>query len=155
MRKNLSLWVSLTFLTLVSVTNCTKVNSTIDGELSAQKIQTAIVGSWQFVEKGVEVAMHEGHICPDPQNMAQDKVTYVVQWKKIVSDEKRFFKPNGDYTTYLSTTLSCQGTYKIAESGVLETNTNCENTIGKIDNLPTTYLTIRQGINFFKYQKLD
>ncbi len=153
--KNNFLTLATALFALLIATSCTKQNNSIDDELSTQSIQTAIVGSWQFVEKGVDVAMHDGHICPDPQNMAQNLVTYVVQWEKVASDEKRLFKPNGEYTTYLSSNLSCQGTYKIAESGVLETNTNCENAFGKIDKLPATFLTIKQGVNYFKYQKLD
>ena len=155
MKNNFFPLVTVALFALLSVTSCTKQNNSIDSELSTQNIQTAIVGSWQFVEKGVEVAMHDGHICSDPQNMAQDKVTYVVQWQNVASDEKRQFKPNGDYSTYVKTALTCQGTFKIADSGVLEMNTNCANTIEKIENVPATYLTIKQGSNYFKYLKLD
>ncbi len=155
MKNNLIPLVLVSFLALISVTSCSKVNDTPDSELSAQSIQKAIVGSWQFVGQGVEVAMHDGHICNDPLNMAQDKITYVVQWTDIVSQERRDFKPNGVYNTYLKTALSCQGTYKIDDSGVLEMNTNCENAIGKIEKLPSSSLIIRQGNNYFKYHKLD
>ncbi len=155
MKNNLLPLRSLSFLMLISITSCSKTNDAIDSELTAQNVQTAIVGSWQFVEKGVDVAMHDGHICSDPQNMAQDKITYVVQWEKVASEEKRQFKPNGDYNTYVKTTLTCQGNYKVADSGVLEMNTNCENAISKIEKVPATYLIMRQGNNYFKYLKLD
>ena len=106
MKNNLLLSVSLVVSTILSLTSCSKVNSNTDSEQTSQDIQTAIVGSWQFTEKGIEVAMHDGHICTDPQNMAQDKVTYVVQWEKVASDERRDFKQNGAFNRFLKSVMT-------------------------------------------------
>ena len=157
MKNNFLPLLSLSILMLISISSCSKAdaNDAIDGELTAQNVQAAIVGSWQYVEKGVEVAMHDGHICSDPQTMAQNKVTYVVQLEKIASEEKREFMPNGNYNTYVKASLTCKGNYNIADKGILEMNTNCASTIEKIEQVPATYLTIKQGSHYFKYLKLD
>lgn len=153
--KNNFLPLASALFALLIATNCTKQNNSVDNEFSTQRIQTAIVGSWQFVEKGLDVAMHDGHICPNPQNMAQDKITYVVQWQKAASDEKRNFMQNGNYNSYVESALACQGTYKVSDIGILEMNTNCEQVIGKIEQLPSDFLVIKQGSHYFKYHKLD
>ena len=155
MKNNLLLSVSLVVSTILSLTSCSKVNSNIDSEQTSQDIQTAIVGSWQFTEKGIEVAMHDGHICLDPQNMAQDKVTYVVQWEKVASDERRDFKQNGAYNSYLKSAMTCSGTYTVSIASILEWETNCEKAFAKVEKVSASNLTIKQGANYFKYQKLD
>ncbi len=155
MKNNIILSVSLLFTTILCLTSCTKANSHIDSEQTSQDIQTAIIGSWQFTEKGVEIAMHDGHICPDPQNMPQNQITYVVQWEKVASDERRDFKQNGTFNRYLKSVMICSGTYKVSDAGILEWDTNCDKAFAKVEKIFASSMTIRQGGNYFKYQKLD
>jgi hypothetical protein len=154
MKNNLIFLAMVAFSATMTVTSCTKTDNTSDVQITTD-FQKAIVGSWQIAEKGLGVAMHDGHICPDPENMSADKVTYVVQWEKAASDESRVFEQNRDYKSYVKSTLTCQGAYKISDFGLLEVQTNCENYVAKIEGLTKTALTVRQGSHFFKYQKLD
>jgi hypothetical protein len=153
--------ISLTFafiVFLLGTTSCKKENiiedATLISEQKQQELQTALIGSWQIIEKGVEVAMHEGHICTDPANMAADKITYIVQWNKTALDEKRNFKPNGGYSQY-SESATCQGTYKISKNAVLEVTTNCTNAFARIEELTLTFLTLKEGNTYLKYQKVN
>ena len=155
MKNNLNLSVPFFLLTILCLTNCTKVNTTFDNEQAPKDIQTAIIGSWQVAEKGVEIAMHDGHICPDPQNMPQNQVTYVVQWEKIASDEKRDFKKNGEYNSYLKSAMTCSGTYNLTFANILEWDTNCEKSTAKVEKVTASSMIIKQGSNYYKYQKLD
>jgi hypothetical protein len=145
-------------LSMLGTTSCTKENIEVDttliSEETRQEMQTAIVGSWQFVEKGVEIAMHDGHICNDP-SMAADKISYTTQWGKVSTDEKRTFKPNGNVSLYENATLSCDGTYTISNNGALDIKATCQNAFGKIETLTNTLLIVREGTVFYKFQKLD
>ncbi len=154
MTNNLLFLAMVAFSTTMTVTSCTKTDNTSDVQITSD-FQKAIVGSWQIAEKGVEVAMHDGHICTDPANMPANQITYVVQWQKASSDENRVFEQNSSYKSYLKSTLTCQGVYNISDSGLLEVKTNCDNYISKIEALTKETLTVRQGSNLFKYQKLD
>ena len=156
MKNNFLFFVMVVLTAAMTTTSCTKDNATTPStEQTTLDFPKAIVGTWQIAEKGVEVAMHDGHVCTDPENRAADKITYMVQWEKATSDENQEFKSNGDYNTYQKSTLTCQGSYKISDSGLLEAQTDCDNYIAKIEALTTTILTVRQGSHFFKYQKLD
>ena len=150
MKKIISLACAFVMLTL---TNCSK-DATLVTEQSTQDIKTAIVGSWEFIGKGTEVAMHEGHICSDPENMAADKITYIINWEYTTGDEKQDFKQNGDYHRYRKSAIACQGSYKISEIGILELNTNCQNQSAKIEEVTPIFLTIKEGGSYFKYRKL-
>ena len=138
---------------VLSFTNCTKEQNLT--EPITLDFQTGLVGSWQFVEKGVEVAFHEGHVCNSPMNMSQDKIAYSLRWDNVTSDEKRIFKKNGAYSHYLNKQLTCQGSYKIDENGVLDLTTECQSLSGKVVGLKTNSLIIQEGDNFFKFQKVD
>ncbi len=151
----LSLVTFLAFTFVLGITGCTKTADTTDAtlstELTMREFQTLLIGSWQVVEKGVEIAMHNGHICHDPN--AAGKITYEVYWRNFISDEKRNFKQNGEYSQY-SESATCQGSYKISQTGILEINTNCKNGIEKIETLTPSLLTVKQGSTFFKYRKV-
>ena len=155
MKNNLIVCISLLFSTILCLTSCTKENSAIDSQQKSQGIQTAIIGSWQITEKGFEIAMHEGHICPDPENMPQNQITYVVQWENVAPNERRDFNQNGVFTRYLQSVMICSGTYKVSDAGILEWDTNCDKAFAKVEKISAASMTIRQGGNYFKYQKLD
>lgn len=155
--KNIFRLFVIVALTAIFTVSCTKDNTapSTNTEQTTLDFQKAIIGSWQFAEKGIEVAMHDGHICTDPQNMPAGKITYIVHWAKVVSDENRAFKPNGEYNSYQKSILTCKGVYKISDNGLLESHTNCDDDVAKIEGITPTSLTVRQGTNYFRYQKLD
>jgi hypothetical protein len=155
MKNNLFPFVAVAFLIALTSTSCSKENSTFIQSQKIQDFQKDIIGSWQLVEKGVEVAMHEGHVCTDPQNMAADKVTYVVKWENAVMDEKRDFQSGGNYDCYWTKQLSCKGSYKISNNGVLEVNNNCQNYLEKVETLTITTLIVKEGNLYFKFKKAD
>lgn len=155
MKNNLLLFVVITFFIALTSISCTKQNDALITQQPLQNYQTDIVGSWQLIQKGVEVAMHEGHVCTDPQNMAADKITYVIKWENSVLDEKRDFQPSGNYDCYWAKQLSCKGSYKISNNGVLEVNNNCQNYLEKVETLTTTNLVVKQGNIYFKFKKSD
>lgn len=155
MKNNLLPFISIALLIALTTTSCSKENSAFMTPQKTQDFQNDIIGSWQIVEKGVEVAMHEGHVCTDPQNMAADKITYVVKWDKDIMDEKRDFQPNGNYYCIWTKQLSCTGTYKISNNGVLEVNNNCQNFLEKVETLTTTNLIVKEGNLYFKFKKVD
>lgn len=141
---------------LLGTTSCTKDSSTTDSTLLKEHdIQTALVGSWQFVEKGVELAMHEGHICTDPENMPKDQITYILKWENASIDDNRNFKKNGAYSSYGEATTPCQGTYKVSAIGFLEVQNNCENYVCKIEEVTSQFLTIKQVNLYSKYRRVN
>lgn len=143
-------------LVVVSLSNCTKAEDVILlNKQSTKEMQTAIVGSWLNIEKGVEMTMHDGHICTNSDNNADDKTTIAIKWANTASDEKRHFEQNGDYNSYVKTTLRCQGTYKIAGFGGLHLNTTCQNWSEKIVEVSSTLLIIKEGDSYFKYRKTN
>lgn len=107
-----------------------------------------------MAEKGVEVAIN-GHICHDPANISENKLTYMVHWEKVTSDERQDYKPLGAYSFYFKTILMEQGSYTISDLGLLEVGTNRKNYVAKIEELTNISLILKQGDNYFKYQKLD
>ena len=158
--KNNSFLLVLAYAFLVlNTASCTKENGTVDATLiteqTRQEMQTALVGSWQLVEKGVEMAMHDGHICTDPANMAADKITYMTHWETTQSDEKRTFKSNGTYSNYVNATLNCQGTYTVSNHATLDVSGGCSNTVVRIEALATNLLIVKEGMVSYKYRKLD
>ena len=158
--KNNSLLLVLAYALLVlNTTSCTKENAPVDSTLiteqTRQEMQTALVGSWQLAEKGVEMVMHDGHICTDPANMAADKITYMTHWATADSDEKRTFKPNGTYSNYLNATLNCQGTYTVSNHATLDLVGSCPNAFARIEALAANLLIVKEGTVSFKYRKLD
>lgn len=139
----------------LSLTNCTKESAQSPTEQTTLDFQTAIIGSWQTIAKGVEIEMHDQRACSQMgDNTTSAKTTTVVQWENTAGDEKRNFKQNGDFSQY-SEFATCQGAYKISENGILEVNTNCKNGIEKIEELTSTFLTVRNGHTFFKYRKVN
>ena len=157
MKNNLTLWVTLAFLTLLGVTNCTKVADTTEANIfteqtpqEIQNNQTAIIGSWQFVEKSVDVKVHKctGTILGNMPKL-------MIQWDNATTDEKRDFKQNGDYSRYLKNELTCQGAYKIGDDGALVVQSNCPNFSEIIVGLTTTFLTLREDNTYFKFRKVD
>lgn len=156
MKNNLTLWVLLAFLTLLGVTNCTKEEDTTEANIfteqtpqEIQNNQTAIIGSWQFVEKSVDVKVHT---CPGTVLGNMSKL--MIQWENVTNDEKRDFKQNGAYYQY-SESATCQGSYKISENAVLQVISNCKSLSEKIVGLTSFFLTIKEGDNYFKYRKLN
>ena len=155
MKNSLLSFVAITFFIALTSISCTKQNDALITQQPLQDFRTDIVGSWQLAQKGVEVAMHEGHVCTYPQNMAADKITYVVKWENTTMDEKRDFNSSGDYNCYWAKQLSCKGTYKISNEGDLDINSNCQNNTVKIAGLTTIFLTVKDGNNYFKYRKIN
>ena len=155
MKNSLLSFVAITFFIALTSISCTKQNDALITQQPLQDFRTDIVGSWQLAQKGVEVAMHEGHVCTYPQNMAADKITYVVKWENTTMDEKRDFNSSGDYNCYWAKQLSCKGTYKISNNGVLEVNNNCQNYLEKVETLTTTNLIVKEGNLYFKFKKAD
>lgn len=145
---------------LFGFTNCTKVEDTMDAELFTEQrlsdVKTAIIGSWQIIEKGVEVVMHDEHICSGTANSTTSaNTTTLVKWENATSLEKRDFRQNGDYNQSLTSALTCQGTYKIANNEILDVTTNCQISSEKIAQLTSHFLTVKEGNRFFKYRKLN
>ena len=155
MKNNLLPFIAITFFIALSSISCSKQNDALITQQTLQNYQTDIVGSWQLVQKGIELTMHEGHVCTDPQNMASDKITYVVKWENAAMDEKRDFKLSGDYNCYWKKQLSCKGSYKISNYGVLEVNNNCQNYIEKVEILTATNLVVKEGNLYFKFNKAE
>ena len=155
MKNNLQFFGAILFFVALTAISCTKQNDALITQQPLQNFQMDIVGSWQLVQKGVEVAMHEGHVCTDPQNMATDKITYVVKWENPAMAEKRNFEPDGNYYCTWTNQLSCKGTYKISNNGVLEVNNNCQNYLEKVETLTVTNLIVKEGNLYFKFEKED
>lgn len=145
-------------LILCGTTSCKKENVTPDATLiseqTRQEMLTNLIGTWQVAEKGVEVAMHDGHICTDP-TMVMDKMTYIVKWDKVANDDTRTFKSNGDFNHYENAILTCQGTYTVSNHAVLEINSACPSSFERIEALTPTLLTIGVGTFHYKFTKLD
>jgi hypothetical protein len=145
-------------LILCGTTSCKKeavlTDATFISEQTRQEMQTKLVGSWQVIEQGVEVAMYDGHICTDP-TMAMDKMSYAVQWEKATTTDKRVFKTNGVYDLYFHDKLTCQGSYTVTNHAVLEINGACQNSFEKVVELDATHLTISVGTLYYKFTKLD
>ena len=158
--KKKAILLALSFtVVLFGTTSCKKENVTVDATLiseqTRQGMQKALVGSWQIAEKGVEVAMHDGHICQDPTTMAADKLTYAVQWEKVENTDRRTFKSNGDYSQYLNATFMSQGTFTVSNHAVLEIKSDNQSSYEKIEELTSSLLTISQGTLHYKFRKLD
>jgi hypothetical protein len=68
-----------------------------------------------------------------------------IKWGNLASDEKREFKQTGEFISHVKTTLSCQGTYKVSNNGVLDLKTNCQSYAAKIEGLSPTYLIVKEG----------
>ena len=140
---------------MLCLTSCMKDNSTIEAilptELSIKNVETNIVGTWRLIEKGIDLKQYENHVCTAPESMMKNQ--YMIVWSKTTNDEKRNFKENGDYNSYLKTTLSCQGTYKITNGDALEMITTCLNFSEKIVGLTSDLFIIKEGEHFYKYGK--
>lgn len=131
------------------------VDSTLINEQTRLEMQTSLVGSWQIVEKGTEMAMYDGHICTDPANMSMDKMTYMVHWEKMSIDEKRLFKSNGTYDFFFNGGSISQGSYKVSNHAVLEVTNANQNSFEKIEALTPTLLIVSMGTVHYKFSKLD
>ena len=95
MKNNSIYLISMYALLAVSLYNCAKTEDvTLLKKQSTKEMQTAIVGSWLNIQKGVEVTMHDGHICTNSDNNADDKTTIAIKWANTASDEKRHFEQN-------------------------------------------------------------
>jgi hypothetical protein len=148
--------LSFSFVGL-TISSCSKVeNTTLSTELTSPDIQTAIIGSWQIIEKGLEVEMHDQHACSQiGDNTTSAKTTTVVQWNNATIDETQNFEQNGDYNSYLKSILSCQGFYKIDNNGDLVIKNNCQILNEKIIELTSAFLTVKEGTRYFKYRKVN
>lgn len=157
MKNNLSKMVkSIAFaflMLLLGFTACTKTDDTGDTLLSTQALQTALVGSWQLVEKGTELIYFNDHICTETEH--DNKATTAINWEKTSIDENRTFKQNGDYTRVLNKKLTCQGTYNINKDGFIEINSECQSVSEKIVDIKTAVLTLKEGTHYLKYQKMN
>lgn len=145
--KTINRYLVATALLISFMTSCTKEIDTIEDtffkEQSTSEMQSAIIGSWQLVDKSVE--MDDTHICSYNG----------IKWGNSAGDEKRDFKQNSDFSHFVKSTLTCQGSYKISDNGALDMNTNCQNYSEKIVDLTATFLTVKQGNRYFKYRKLN
>lgn len=159
MKNNSFFWVLAFALTLFGTTSCTKENTppdaTLISEHTRQILQQNLIGSWQLAEKGVEVAMHDGHICPDPANMAAGTVTYIVNWGKVSAEDTQVFKSDGSYRQGLTPTLTCSGRYTISNHAVLEIISDCKSSSARIEELTPTGLIVKDGALHLKYHRLN
>lgn len=136
-----------TTLFISFMTNCSKQMDTRDDtffkEQTTSEMQMAIVGSWQLVDKSGE--MDDTHICSYNG----------IKWGNSAGDEKRDFKQNSDYSHFVKSTLTCQGSYKFSDNSTLNMNMNCQNYSEKIVDLTATFLTVKVGNRYYKYRKLN
>jgi hypothetical protein len=150
-------FLASTFVGL-NISSCTKVEDFTDApstEISMPDIQTAIIGSWQIVKKGVEVEMYDQHVCSGMgDNTTSAKTTTVVQWNNATNDETQSFKQNGVYSQ-VSESAICQGSYKTSTNGLLEVKSNCKSYTEKIVELTAYFLTVKEENRYFKYRRLD
>ena len=144
-------YASLTLL--LGFTACTKTDVMMDTLLTPQALQTALVGSWQLVEKGKEVVLSNGHICTETEH--DNKATTAINWKKVTVDDYQAFQQNGTYTRFVDKKLTCQGTYSITENAVIEINAECQSIPEKIVDIKATVLILKEGHNYSKYQKMN
>ena len=143
MKNNLLSFVAVAFIVTLNTTSCTKENDSFTKELPTIDLQTAIVGSWQLIQKSAE--MNPTHIC-----------TYNgIKWQNTKDDESQEFKQNGEYSCYLKKQLGCKGSYRISNEGDLDINSNCQNNTVKIAGLTTIFLTVKDGNTYFKYRKIE
>jgi hypothetical protein len=140
------------------ISSCTKVEDFTDAPPSTEQlkpnIQTAIIGSWQIVEKGVEVEMQDQHVCSGMGDNKTSAKTTVVQWNNVTIDETQSFKQNGVYSQ-VSESAICQGSYKTSINGELEVKNNCKSYTEKIVELTAYFLTVKKENRYFKYRRLD
>lgn len=155
MKNNLLSFVAVAFIVTLNTTSCTKENDSFTNEQTTLDFQTAIIGSWQLVEKGIETASVNGHNCPYDNQSSENKMSTSIKWENAKIDESQDFKQNGEYNCYLKKQLGCKGNYRISNEGDLDINSNCQNNSVKIDGLTTIFLTIKDGNTYFKYRKID
>jgi hypothetical protein len=159
MKNNLILLILATTFMTIAQTSCKKADEStvvnLFSEQSQQDIQNnqaAIIGSWQFTGKSIEVVLHN---CIYRGLTTSNMAKYMIKWAMAMEDEKRDFKQNGEYNLFLNKQLACNGTFKIANNGVLDMNNSCKTTNETIVELTTSSLTIKKGETYFRYQKLD
>lgn len=156
--KSILIFSILAYATIfLSVTSCMKTEDTTDVQLfteqptqSVLNNQMAIIGSWQFTEKGVEIDVHNGQPC----SFTGTK-TPMVKWEAASINEQRDFLQKGDYNHFLEKKLSCQGSFKISNDANLAIIGNCEVHTETIVELTTTSLIIKTGNNYYKYLKVN
>ena len=140
-------------LLMLSATSCTKENILTDTsfmtEQTPETYQKALAGSWTCIDEGVAIVMHDGQPC----SLIGTKP--MIQWRNVSADEKRAFTLNGGYSRYVNSTLTCEGTYKIAYVGTVELTTNCQKAVETIQEFTAHSLVIGDGISFRKYRKLE
>ena len=154
MKKNLLPFVVVAFLVTLGTTSCTKENDSLIKEQTTLDFQTAIIGSWQLVEKGIETVPDNSDNYPFANQSSENKMPTTIKWENAKVDESQDFKQNGEYSCYLKKQLGCKGSYKISNEGDLDINSNCQNNSLKIAELTTIFLTIKDGNNYFKYRKI-
>ena len=155
MKNNLLLLVVVAFTATMTLASCSKTdnNGAVFSEQTPQDVlnnQKAIIGSWQFIEKGVEVDMHNGQPC----SFTGTK-TPMVKWENATSNEQRDFMQNAHYSHYLEKQLSCNGSFSILNDASLTIQGNCQQASETIVELTATSLIVKGSNSYFKYRKLD
>ena len=155
MKNNILPLLAVALIVTLGTTSCTKENDSFIKEQTTLDFQTAIIGSWQLVEKGIETESGNMHNCPYDNQSTENKLPTTIKWENAKVDESQDFRQNGEYNCYLKKQLGCKGTYRISNEGELDINSNCQNNSVKIAGLTTIFLTIKDGNNYFKYRKID
>ena len=155
MKNNILPLIAVAFIVTLGTTSCTKEKNSFTQEQTTLDFQTAIIGSWQLIEKGVETGPDNLHNCPYDNQSTENKLPTIIKWENAKIDESQDFRQNGEYNCYLKKQLGCKGTYKISNEGDLDINSNCQNNSVKIDGLTTVFLTVKDGSNYYKYRKID
>ena len=155
MKNNTFPFLAVAFMLTLGLTSCQKENSIYVNEQTTLDFQTAILGSWQLAENGIETEFYNLHNCPYDNHSTENKMSTTVKWENAKVDESQSFKQNGEYSCYLKKQLGCKGFYGISNEGDLDINSSCQNNSVKITGLTNIFLTIKDGNHYFKYRKID
>jgi hypothetical protein len=143
---------------VIAFSACTKDAASVAPALSSSEVSALIVGKWQLVETGRSVSTNSyesGKEGCGEGTSTQSSAKTTVAWQKAGSDEKVNFLQNGDYNKFLQAEMTCKGSYRVADGGTLAINADCATVTQGISGLSKNTLTVRDGEQYLKYQKVD